>query len=92
MRALDQREQVTLARLLQKLRKGDVLKFALESRYWSDSERLWDVWGAKTEPSDGEGDCPDGVPSADAANARDHAICRIKSLMKKIKTRRRETV
>jgi DNA-binding MarR family transcriptional regulator len=43
MRVLDQREQVTLGRLLRKLRRGDVLKFALEVRYWRKSEGLWDV-------------------------------------------------
>jgi DNA-binding MarR family transcriptional regulator len=38
MRALDQREQLTLARLCMKLRRGNVLKFASELRWWDRDE------------------------------------------------------
>lgn len=34
MRALEGREQLTLTRLCMKLRRGNVLKFALEARWW----------------------------------------------------------
>src|SRR5208282_386013 len=38
MRTLDQREQLTLGRLCRKLRRGDILKFALEVRWWERDE------------------------------------------------------
>jgi hypothetical protein len=44
MRALDGREQVTLIRLLQKLRKGDVVKFVREIRMY-DKEDWEEVLG-----------------------------------------------
>jgi len=40
MRVLDGREQVTLSRLLRKLRKGDVVKFVREIRMYDDED--WD--------------------------------------------------
>ena len=38
MRVLDGREQVTLSRLLLKLRKGDVVKFVREIRMYDDED------------------------------------------------------
>jgi len=38
MRALDGREQLTLTRLCMKLRRGNILKFALEARWWERDE------------------------------------------------------
>jgi hypothetical protein len=38
MRALDGREQVTLIRLLEKLRKGDVVKFVKEIRMYDEED------------------------------------------------------
>ena len=38
MRALEGREQLTLTRLCMKLRRGNVLKFALEARWWERDE------------------------------------------------------
>ncbi|MGC1685963.1 MAG: hypothetical protein WA734_10120, partial [Candidatus Acidiferrales bacterium] len=38
MRALDGREQLTLTRLCMKLRRGNILKFALELRWWERDE------------------------------------------------------
>jgi DNA-binding MarR family transcriptional regulator len=38
MRVLDGREQVTLSRLLQKLRKGDVVQFVREIRMYDDED------------------------------------------------------
>ena len=38
MRVLDGREQVTLSRLLLKLKKGDVVKFVREIRMYDDED------------------------------------------------------
>jgi DNA-binding MarR family transcriptional regulator len=48
MRALDGREQVTLIRLLEKLRKGDVMKFVKEIRMY-DEEDWEEVLGGASD-------------------------------------------
>jgi hypothetical protein len=48
IRALDGREQVTLIRLLEKLRKGDVVKFVKEIRMY-DEEDWEEVLGGSSD-------------------------------------------
>ena len=47
MRALDQREQLTLTRLCMKLRRGNILKFALEARWWEVDKNWAEVAGER---------------------------------------------